>query len=163
MKYPISTQYLFIKWFIVFAAILAAVGIVWKMGLISLIVASDISHLSSIIAILFVISSFLAGKLCYDISNDNIELVTLKKRMKILNFAADSFFTLGLLGTVIGFCYMMSGGHSVFAGGTDNVAQIIQQLKIGASTKLYATLSGIVCSLLLQVQILLIDTDLINE
>jgi len=155
-----DSSYLFIKWFIVAAAIIAVACIAAQMGFISLVIASDISHLSIFIAGLFVVASTLTGKLCYDISNESIDPVTVKKRLKILNFMADSFFTLGLLGTIIGFCYMMAGSHAVLNNTDVNV--IIQQLKVGSSTKLFATLSGIVSSLLLQVQILLIEVDKIK-
>lgn len=157
---------LFIKWFIIFAAITAASAIAGSLGLFSLVFASDISHLSSIIATLFVLCSLATGKLSYDLSkNDASGLLTptgkvrLKKKLKFLNFMADSFFVLGLMGTIIGFCYMMSGTLNANV----DVSTIIQQLKIGSSTKLYTTLSGIVSSLLLQFQLLFVESDLIEE
>lgn len=162
---------LFIKWFITFAAISTAVIIAGTQGLFSLVLQSDISHLSSIIAVLFIICSVLAGKLSYDLSkerprellneyrNDSKPTAKLKRRLKFLNFMADTFFTLGLAGTVIGFCYMMRGTLNA----NNDVSTIITQLKIGSSTKLYTTLSGIISSLLLQLQVLIIESDLIND
>jgi hypothetical protein len=156
-----KSKFLFVKWFIVFSATIAASCIAASLGFFSLVLASDISHLSSVIAVLFVTSSILAGKLSYEISSGLISTVSLKRKLKFLNFMADAFFTLGLLGTIVGFCYMMYG--TLNSGAGVDVAQIIAQLKVGASTKLYATLAGILSSLLLQLQILIIEIDLITE
>lgn len=158
---------LFIKWFIIFSTILAGSIIAGHFGLIALVLSSDISHLTSIIGGLFLISSLFTGKLAYDLAQDDTSgllttregKVKLKKKLKFLNFMADSFFTLGLMGTIIGFCYMMKGTLNSSA----DVSTIIQQLKIGSSTKLYTTLAGIVSSLLLQLQILIVESDLIEE
>jgi hypothetical protein len=153
-----TQKYLFVKWFIIFAAILAVTAIAGHLGFFAFVLANDISHLSSIISVLFLICSFATGKLSYDVSKGDIDPIKLRKWLMVLNFMADAFFTLGLLGTIIGFCYMM---HGVLNAAVD-ITTIIAQLKIGASTKLYATLFGIVSSLLLQVQLLLIKTDLIG-
>lgn len=155
-----TAKYLFVKWFIIFAAIIAISVIAAKLGLFTFVVSVDISHLSSIIACLFVIFTGMAGKLCYDLSSIKYtSKISYKRKMRVLRFMASSFFTMGLLGTIIGFCYMMHGTLK-----TDlDVTTIITQLKIGASTKLYATLSGIVSSLLLQLQILVIENEYIEE
>lgn len=162
-------KYTFIKWFISFASILTASIIAGTQGVFSLVVQSDISHISSVIAFLFVVCSLLAGKLAYDLSDpddkDNWLLTTsegrirVKQRLNILRFMADAFFTLGLLGTIVGFCYMMKGTLNA----SNDVSVIITQLKVGSSTKLYTTLAGIVCSLLLQVQTLIITNDLVED
>lgn len=154
-----NRQNLFIKWFIIFAAILAGCSIAGSMGLFSVVLAADVSHLTTIIATLFLLSSLLAGKLSFDLSKDNVSDVSLKRRLKVLNFMADTFFTLGLMGTIIGFIYMMRGTLNANA----DVATIITQLKTGSSTKLFTTLFGLVSSLLLQVQVLVIENDLIEE
>lgn len=156
-----NSKSLFVKWFIIFAAIIAACLIAGKLGVFSLILVSDISHISSLIAVLFLGASLTAGKLSYDLSRDvpKVGSVQLKQKLNTLNFLASSFFTLGLLGTIVGFCFMM---HGTLNANVD-VAQIIAQLKVGASTKLYTTLAGIVSSLLLQLQILVIENDLIKD
>lgn len=158
---------LFVKWFIIFSCILTGNIIAGSLGLFKIIIAADISHLTQIIAALFLFCSLQVGKISYDLSRDDQTLVSyrngvttkLKRKLKFLEFMADSFFTLGLMGTIIGFCYMMRGTLQESA----DVSTIIAQLKVGSSTKLFTTLAGIVSSLLLQYQLLIVKNDLIGD
>lgn len=151
---------LFIKWFIIFGATVASLAIAGFSGALSLIWRSDVSHLSAVIGILFVSGSFLAGRVSYSVSLWNPPALTLqeKRRMNVLEFLADVFFLIGLAGTIIGFCYMMSDSLQ----GTD-VNQIIAKLKAGAATKLYTTLAGITASALLRLQMLVIKNTVLDE
>lgn len=151
----------FIQWFIVFAAIVAAFSIAAYSGAFTLIYKSDISRISLVIGTLFTCGSLLAGKLSFDIGKKSLSVPDINKRLRVLHFLEQIFFTLGLLGTIIGFCVMMQGTLN----GAVDPNQIIAQLKIGSSTKLYATLSGIVSSILLQLQVLIIENNLnhLNE
>lgn len=152
--YPAAGN-LFIKWFITFAAILSLLGIAWYKGLIALITKSDISHLSLIIFGVFMVSSLLAGKLSYGISRSELDNLTIEKQLLILNYVVEAVFYLGLLGTIIGFCYMMHGTLNA----NIELSQIINQLKVGSATKLYTTGAGIASSVLLQLQLLYINHD----
>lgn len=150
----------FIKWFIIFGAILASLAIAGFSGALSLIWRSDISHLSAVIGVLFVVGSLLAGKVSYSVSSMDTPSFTLreKRQMNVLEFLADVFFLIGLAGTIIGFCYMMSDSLQ----GTD-VNQIIAKLKSGSSTKLYTTLAGISASALLRLQMLVIKNTVLDD
>lgn len=158
---------LFIKWFIIFSCILTGGIIAGALGLFRTVIAADVSHLTQIITALFLACSWQVGKISYDLSKDDQSLVhnrtgittKLKRKLKFLEFMADSFFTLGLMGTIIGFCYMMRGTLNESA----DVSTIIAQLKVGSSTKLFTTLAGIVSSLLLQFQLLIVKNDLIGN
>jgi hypothetical protein len=151
---------LFIKWFIIFGAIVASLAIAGFSGALSLIWRSDVSHLSAVIGVLFVAGSLLAGRVSYSVSLANPPAFTTleKRRMNVLEFLADVFFLIGLAGTIIGFCYMMSDSLQ----GTD-VNQIIAKLKSGSSTKLYTTLAGISASALLRLQMLVIKNTVLDE
>lgn len=155
-----KSSQLFIKWFIIFAAIIASLVIASFSGVLSLVWRSDISHISSVIGVLFVGGSLLAGKVAYTSSdNGGHSLTNLnKRRMNVLEFLADVFFLMGLAGTIIGFCFMMQDTLQ----GTD-VTQIIGKLKAGSSTKLYTTLAGITASALLRLQMLVIKNTFLDE
>lgn len=150
---------LFIKWFITFAATIAAGLIAAHYGFFSLVFSTDISRISLGMTILFVLTSLLMGKLSYDLSHTRIPMKIVKKRLQIANFVADILFTLGLLGTIIGFCYMM--GKTLNSG--IDVTEIISQMKIGTSTTLFTTLFGIIGSLLLQLQILFVNLEVSKD
>ena len=154
-----KSQLLFIKWFITFSAIIASSCIAAYYGFFSLVFTTDISRLSLFMTVLFVITSLLMGKLSYDLSYKQIKLSILKKRLKFANFIAEILFTLGLLGTIVGFCYMMAKTLNA----NIDIAQIINQMKIGTSTTLFTTLVGIITSLLLQLQILFVESDTLDQ
>ena len=69
-------------------------------------------------------------------------------------FASDAFLTLGMIGTVFGFIYMLS---TIFSG--LNVSDIagmklsLAKMSHGMSAALYTTAAGLVCSLILKVQL----------
>jgi hypothetical protein len=150
----------FIKWFIIFGAIVASLAIAGFSGALSLIWKSDVSHLSAVIGVLFIAGSVLAGKVSYSVSSMNVPAFTTKEKrqMNVLEFLADVFFLIGLAGTIIGFCYMMQDSLQ----GSD-VNAIIAKLKSGSSTKLYTTLAGISASALLRLQMLVIKNTVLDE
>ena len=76
----------------------------------------------------------------------------LSKRAEIGWFAAEHFFSLGLLGTVFGLCVATSTNLDEQA----QVSTIVSGLKEGLNTAFYTTICGIVFSLPLQVQLMLL-------
>ena len=131
----------FYKWFVSFSLIVSMFALAVGEGWIKVMVESDVSKLSVIISILFFIFSLFTGYLAF--TSDGKD-----KRMKIINFARNHFFTLGILGTVAGLIYMTS---NVLTSGTDT-QDIIVGLKNGLATSLLTTAAGIVASLLLHIQ-----------
>lgn len=81
---------------------------------------------------------------------------SLLKNIKITEFVADNFTTLGLLGTTVGMSIMM---FSTLDGNAD-VGTIIKQLKVGCSTAFFTTICGILANVFLNVQLLLIKNSL---
>jgi len=146
---------IFVQWFITFAAIVSILSIAAYAGVFSLIYKSDISKITLIIGSLFTVGSLFAGKLSFDIGKKKVSICDINKKLRILYFLEQAFFSLGLLGTIIGFCIMMQG--TLNAAVDPN--QIIAQLKVGSSTKLYATMCGLVSYLLLQLQVLVIENN----
>ena len=130
-------------------------------GAISLMVKNDISHLTLVIMTLYVVVSAMVGRLCY--LSDKIKKgkerearIHLSKRAEVGWFAAEHFFSLGLLGTVFGLCVATSTSLNV---GTE-VSDIVSGLKTGLNTAFYTTICGIVFSLPLQVQLVILRFNL---
>ena len=126
-------------------------------GAISLMVKNDISHLTIVIMVLYVIVSVVVGKLCFlsDKINKGREKEArrhLTKRAEVGWFAAEHFFTLGLLGTVFGLCVATATSLNE---GTE-ISDIVSGLKTGLNTAFYTTICGIVFSLPLQVQLMIL-------
>ena len=154
----------FIKWFLLNSVFLTAVFFAETKGAISLMVESDVSHLTIVIMTLYVIVSASVGRLCFladKIKGDRRK----KEKDKLLRrsdagwFAAEHFFSLGLLGTVFGLCLATSTSLNE---GTE-VSDIVSGLKIGLNTAFYTTICGIVFSLPLQGQLMILKFKLEDE
>ena len=150
----------FTKWFLLNAVMVTAIFFAEQKGLISSMVEADLSHISILIMFLYVCVSALVGRLCYlsdKISKDNAtkkkkELDYLTKRSDVGWFAAEHFFSLGLLGTIIGLILATEGSLD----SSVPTAQIVAGLKEGLNTAFYTTVCGIVFSLPLQVQLMIL-------
>jgi hypothetical protein len=100
----------FTKWFLLNAVMFTAIFFAEQRGLISTMIEGDLSHISVLIMSLYAFMSAFVGRLCYlsdKISKDNTdkrakEKNYLAKRSDVGWFAAEHFFSLGLLGTIIG-------------------------------------------------------------
>ena len=148
----------FTKWFLLNAIVLTTIFFAETKGLVSLVVKSDLSHLSIVIMLLYVIVSGMVGKLCYlaDKTILSKDKDALTKRADIGWFAAEHFFSLGLLGTIIGLCIATKTNLKDRV----SVSEVVAGLKIGLNTAFYTTICGIVFSLPLQVQLMLLKFKL---
>ena len=151
----------FTKWFLLNAVMLTAVFFAEQKGLVSEIVTNDLSHLSILIMFLYVAMSIYIGRLCY--LSDKInkrkkkEAIThLTKRADVGWFTAEHFFSLGLLGTIVGLVIATKGSLD----GEMPTSQIVAGLKEGLNTAFYTTVCGIVFSLPLQVQLMILKFKL---
>jgi len=147
----------FIKWFLVNAVFLTGVFFAETKGAISLMVKSDVSHLTIVIMVLYVAVSATVGRLCFlsDKMKKGKEKEArrhLSKRAEVGWFAAEHFFTLGLLGTVFGLC--VATATSLNEG--SEITDIVSGLKTGLNTAFYTTICGIIFSLPLQVQLMIL-------
>lgn len=130
-------------------------------GAISLMVKNDASYLTIVIMILYVFISGMVGRLSYlsDKINEKKREEAVKhlsKRAEVGWFAAEHFFSLGLLGTVFGLCVATS--TSLTEGSQIN--DIVSGLKNGLHTAFYTTICGIVFSLPLQAQLMILKFNL---
>jgi len=147
----------FTKWFLLNAVMFTGVFFAETKGAISLMVKNDVSYLTVVIMTLYVVVSVVVGKLCY--IADKIEKGMqpnlrrqLSKQAEVGWFAAEHFFSLGLLGTVFGLCVATS--TSLTEG--NEISEIVSGLKTGLNTAFYTTICGIVFSLPLQAQLIIL-------
>ena len=151
----------FTKWFLLNAVVLTAVFFAEQKGAISTIVKNDLSHISILIMVLYVLVSVYVGKLCYlaDKINENKREEAkefLTKRSHMGWFAAEHFFSLGLLGTIIGLIFATGGSLD----SSIPISEMVTGLKEGLNTAFYTTVCGIVFSLPLQVQLMILKFKL---
>ena len=147
----------FTKWFLLNAVMFTAVFFAEQKGAISTIIAHDLSYISILIMTLYIVVSGYVGRLCYladkvDKKKVEHDLDELSRRSEIGWFAAEHFFSLGLLGTIIGLIIATGGSLD----GALPLTEIVAGLKEGLNTAFYTTVCGIVFSLPLQVQLMIL-------
>ena len=147
----------FTKWFLLNAVFVTAVFFAETKGAISLMVKNDVSYLTVVIMSLYVIFTIAVGRLCYLSdkilkAREKAARLHLSKRAEVGWFAAEHFFSLGLLGTVFGLCVATATSLNE---GTE-VSDIVSGLKTGLNTAFYTTICGIVFSLPLQMQLMIL-------
>jgi len=156
----------FTKWFLLNAVFGTAIFFAETKGALSLMIKGDISHLTIVIMALYALVSGLVGRLCFladkikgNTGKDLNKKDRLQKRADVGWFAAEHFFSLGLLGTVFGLCVATATSLNE---GTE-VSDIVSGLKVGLNTAFYTTICGIVFSLPLQVQLMILKFKLEDE
>ncbi|MAH48532.1 hypothetical protein CMI37_22085 [Candidatus Pacearchaeota archaeon] len=148
----------FTKWFLFNAIALTAFFLAEQRGAISLIVENDLSHISIVIILLYLFFSAFAGRLCYlsDRVKTGREREELLKRADIGWFAAEHFFSLGLLGTIIG----LTIATQTSLKDTGTISEVVAGLKVGLNTAFYTTICGIIFSIPLQIQLMILKDEL---
>ena len=154
----------FTKWFLLNAVMLTGIFFAETKGAISMIIENDLSHISILIMLLYVVVSAFVGRLCYlsdKMSEDAPEKRAreenyLAKRADIGWFSAEHFFSLGLLGTIVGLVFATQGSLD----SSLPTSEIVGGLKEGLNTAFYTTVCGIVFSLPLQLQLMILKFKL---
>lgn len=146
-----------VKWFLLVAVTTTGLFFAEQHDALSLIIKNDKSYLALVIMSIYAAMTIYVGTIAY-----NADVAKKEEKEKLLKqtdlgwFTAEHFFSLGLLGTIIGLVIATSGGLS------ENmpVSQIVAGLKEGLNTAFFTTVCGIVFSLLLQLQLLIVKTGL---
>jgi hypothetical protein len=154
----------FTKWFLLNAVMLTGIFFAETKGAISMIIENDLSHISILIMLLYVVVSAFVGRLCY--LSDKMSKGSTEKRAREENylakradlgwFAAEHFFSLGLLGTIVGLVFATQGSLD----SSLPTSEIVGGLKEGLNTAFYTTVCGIVFSLPLQLQLMILKFKL---
>lgn len=148
----------FTKWFIINAIIFTTCLLAEKKGGLSLMIKNDASYICVAIMALYIVVSVFLGWISFlaDRTVNDQEAKSLLKKTDIGWFCAEHFFSLGLLGTIIGLCIATGANLS----DTATTSQVVRGLKIGLNTAFYTTVCGIVFSLPIQVQLMVLKYKL---
>lgn len=136
-------------WWLVVTIQAVLVGIAIHFSAINFIIENDITYLSFLIIALLVIGTLLIGYITYK-KQDNFEYTW---------FIAESAMTIGMIGTVIGFMLMLGSSFAdIDPGDVNSMRNVISDMAVGMSTALLTTLTGLVVSLALKVQIIVSES-----
>jgi len=134
----------FLRWWVIIAGTLTGIGFLIVYDCINYINEADVTKLSFVIFALFVHSTIQVGRSTYY----GID------KLSVPRFMVGIMTKIGMLGTVIGFILMLSTClGSVSFQNVVEMQGVISNMTSGMSTALVTTATGLICSLILQLQI----------
>jgi hypothetical protein len=158
---------LFLRWWLIVT--LTGVGALFahRFGVFREISDKDITGLSFVIFAGFVFMSGWCGVKTFRLSSllsgsagkggeiTEVEKGSLEKISHLEEvgwFAAGTFTSIGMIGTIIGMIWALKGFINVNITEVTSVQKLISHMVFGVSTALYTTLVGLICSTLLKLQ-----------
>jgi hypothetical protein len=161
----VLTKNTFLTWLIASAMILTGAFWAWHSGVFSEVWTKDVTYLTSIISATFILVYSRLGRISWEIGHppgiDSVGLTddyyakwlrSIKRRLKLGVFFGVFCFTLGIIGTVIGFILMLKSGGLAKDMTDPAVQQALLTGIIGhLATALYCTATGIIAGALIQV------------
>tara|TARA_B100000029_G_scaffold379770_1_gene374656 strand:+ start:1255 stop:1719 length:465 start_codon:yes stop_codon:yes gene_type:complete len=141
-----------LKWWLIFWLIILGIGISIYFNLHIHLFNEDITKISFLILGVFAVTTAWIGRQTYEDSKGTVRDAT---PMDLGWFIAESCLALGMIGTVTGFLFMLG---QTFVGIDVSNAMTLQNALMtmakGMSTALYTTLTGLISSLLIKVQLI---------
>lgn len=141
----------FVRWWLLMLAIGVAVFWGFHTGIIQAITSVDVTHLTSINAVLFLLVSGVLGYTTYNLGPYNTE--SAKKALRLGHFMSAFCMSIGLLGTVIGLIIMLQTQvQGVNTGDASSMLALVMTVMTALGTALYTTAVGIGTAMLIQLQ-----------
>lgn len=152
-----------LRWWLLFVLMILGTVTLSLSGTFGMVNQADITKISFLIYAIFGYFTIQAGIDSYLVcKKKQVEKIT--QRCKTGWFVSNILMTFGMIGTVIGFIYMLT---TCFTEITPNdiasMRGLIKEMSIGMGTALYTTAAGLICSLLLKIQLFNLDYFLKNE
>ena len=140
----------FMYWWLVTVIQAILVGITAYFGSMEFLWNTDITKLSFLTMALWVGTSAVIGYSSYN-SKTNYDTPW---------FVAESCMTVGMIGTVIGFILMLGSSFAdLDPSNIESMRAVITDMAAGMSTALLTTLTGLIASLFLKVQIVVLEYE----
>jgi hypothetical protein len=138
----------FLKWWLMVCLIVVGIGFLVIYDVVTLVGQYDITKISFLISGLFCYFTIKIGIETYKPGKNTY------KNMKTADFFAGKFFVLGMIGTVLGFIYMLYTCFNKLDVSNPALMQAaLMQMSVGMSTALFTTAAGLICMLLLKLQL----------
>jgi len=154
MKRTQEKYYPWLRWWLMVVLISIMGWLSVHVGIIGDIVESDITYISFLIIAMFIYFTIQTGILTYQASIETESYYIYREKSDIGWFVVGIMPVLGMLGTVIGFIYMLlSCFQTADIGNIAKLPMMISKMSVGMGTALYTTATGLICGLLLRIQL----------
>ncbi len=138
-----------LKWYLVFTLTMIMFFVSGALGIFDIVWEGDLTKLSFSITALFFLTSLKCGN---DIRKLSTEHPPSTRSVEFGWFMSEVFLSLGMVGTIIGFIFIMKDFATVNFNDVSTIQELIKNLGAGVSTALYTTLFGLIASILTKVQ-----------
>ena len=139
-----------LKWWLIFCLTLLGFGTLYHFNMHSQLYYADVTKLSFLIIIIFVFTSVWIGRKTYDLETTSV----IDDKIDVGWFIAESCLVLGMVGTVTGFLYMLGTAfENIDITDATTLQDALASMAKGMSTALYTTLTGLIASLIIKVQL----------
>ena len=139
-----------LKWWLIFCLTLLGFGTLYHFNVHSLLYYADVTKLSFLIIIIFMFTSIWIGRKTYDLETTSV----IDDKVDVGWFIAESCLALGMVGTVTGFLYMLGTAfENIDVTNATTLQDALASMARGMSTALYTTLTGLISSLIIKIQL----------
>ena len=139
-----------LRWWLIFCLIILAGGIAIYFDIHKELYKADQTKISFLILTIFILTSIWIGVVT-KLQDRTVELGW---------FIAEACLALGMIGTVTGFLLMLNGAFTQIDLSNPNTIQnSLVNMALGMSTALYTTLTGLICSLALKIQLVNVENE----
>ena len=156
------SQYnIFLEWWWFFCSMILVLFVAGTFNVFETLWYADQTKISFVILSLFTLVSFLCGWYSWKLNQLKINKLEIDediaKSYETGWFSSEICLTLGLIGTVSGFILMLVGAFvDLNVADPNSVSESLKKMSLGMSTALYTTLVGLLCSVILKVQLFFI-------
>ena len=139
-----------LKWWLIFCLTLIGFGTLYYFNMHSQLYYADVTKLSFLIIIIFIFTSVWIGRKTYNLESTSV----IDDKIDVGWFIAESCLALGMVGTVTGFLYMLGTAfENIDITDATTLQDALASMAKGMSTALYTTLTGLIASLIIKVQL----------
>ena len=139
-----------LKWWLIFCLTILGFGASYHFNVHSLLYYADVTKLSFLIIVIFMFTSIWIGRKTYDLETTSV----IDDTIDVGWFVAESCLALGMVGTVTGFLYMLGTAfENIDITNATTLQDALASMARGMSTALYTTLTGLIASLVIKIQL----------
>ena len=139
-----------LRWWLIFCLTILAGGIAIYFDIHKELYKADLTKISFLILTIFILTSIWIGVVT-KLQDRTVELGW---------FIAEACLALGMIGTVTGFLLMLNGAFTqIDLSNPTTIQNSLVNMALGMSTALYTTLTGLVCSLALKIQLVNVENE----